>query len=361
MIPYLIILFFTLPLTSFFNLNVEKNEKRINKLLFIWLIVIVVVSGLRGAFTADSYTYQRIFGLFADNGLPALKSVFNLDYHFNNTELGYIVINYVVGFFTNDFRWLQVVVALITYFPVIKWCENSPDIGLSLCIFLGIGTYIEGLNTVRNIMAMSLLMFGFKYIYSGEFKKYLFFVLLASSMHLSVLVMVPMYFVLRWKLTVAKCLLFFVAMVLFVVRMEQLAQIYNSFFLVANNAQGVLDLLHRRQANPTNVIVPVLIVIFTLVIHFMKSKAEDHTDMKQNVLVFGTIIWGLLKMTMLYSEYTTRFAAYFSPFIILLLPMELSKFNSKNRLILSSLVYLACGIFFLIVSRSYGKYYMFQQ
>ena len=185
MIEYLLILLFTIPLTRIFTQNTMKNQKKINFLLTIWLFVIIIISGFRGDFTADSLSYQRIFKTFSEGGWNSFISAFNFNYHMNVTEVGYVLINFLVGIFTKNFVWLQIIVACITYIPIARWCKESLDVGLSLCLFLSIGTYIESLNTVRNIMAASIFILGIKYIISGEFKKYVAICVLASTIHLS--------------------------------------------------------------------------------------------------------------------------------------------------------------------------------
>lgn len=359
MIEYLLLLLFTIPLTRIFTPNDEQHRKKIKFFIVAWLIVIVFITGLRGDFTADSRSYQRIFATFSDGGWNALQSAFNFNYHVNVTELGYVLINFIVGLFTNNFVWVQIVVALIAYIPIAKWCKDSVDIGLSLCMFLSIGTYIEGLNTIRNIMAASILILGIKYIITGEFKKYFAVCLLASTIHQSALIMIPVYFLLRIKPTAGKVLIYFSGTIVFIKGMEQLAQLYNRFFLVAQNNESVLSLLHRRQANPVNVIVPVLLVILALYIFYRTSGEKERNDPQNIILVSGTIIWGLLKITMLFSEYTTRFACYFSPFVLLLLPYCLNKFKGRQKVVVSILIYILCGAFFLVCCRSYGEYYFF--
>ncbi len=360
MIEYISILLFTFPLTRVFLGNKKKNSNKIKTCLFIWLFGMIFVSGMRGSFTADSYSYQKIFRTFSEGGFNAFISAFSLHYHFNMTEIGYIFINFIVGLFTDKFIWLQIVVAIITYIPIAKWCLESDDVGLSLCLFLAIGPYIESLNTVRNIMAASIYILGLKYVFTGEFRKYLVVVLLASTIHLSVLVMIPVFFVLRFKPTIGKIFLYVGGTFVFVFCMENLAQLYNSLFLIAANSESVLELLHRRQANPINVIVPVVIVMFTLIIYYTTAAKNELNDMKNIVLVSGTIFWGLLKITMLSSEYISRFACYFSPFILLLLPKVLNRFKGMQKIMLSAMIYTLCGIFFIIECKSYGNYYYYQ-
>ena len=268
MIEYLLILFFTIPLARIFSPHIEKNQRKISVFLSAWLIVIIIISGLRGDFTGDSSSYQRIFRTFAEGGWDTFLSSFNFDYHLNVTELGYITINFLVGRFTSNFIWLQIIVACITYIPIVKWCRESLDIGLSLCLFLSIGTYLEGLNTVRNIMAASIFILSIKYVISGEFKKYVTICLLASTIHLSVIIMAPLYFVLRLKPTIGKALFYFAGTLFLVLDIERLAILYNRFFLVASDNEELLALLHRRQANPVNVMVPVVLVLFALFIYF---------------------------------------------------------------------------------------------
>lgn len=359
MIPYLILLTLTIPLTRFFTENLENNKYRIRLFLTVWFIAIVLVSGLRGDFTADSAAYQKMFYTFSQGGWSTFASSFNLKYHFDVTEIGYILLNYLVGLFTGNYIYFQVFIAVLTYFPILYLCRQSDDIGLSLCLFLSIGTYIEGLNTVRNILAACLFIFAIKYIIKGEFKKYLIIIFLASTIHLSVLVMIPCYFILRMRPTKLKVVMYIVLMLILVISMDYLAVLYNKFFLVAQNSEAALLLLHQRRANPINVIVPCLLVASAVFVFYRTSNNDELNDMKTRVLLNGTIIWGIIKFSMLFSEYTSRFASYFSPFVLLFIPMVISRFIGRQRISVSIAVYMLYGLFFMIVCKSYGSYYFY--
>lgn len=360
MAEYFIILLLTVPLLNFIIPNKTINKYRIYIALAAWLLSIIVISGLRGDFTADSLSYQKIFKDFHEGEWRDFLSSFNLDYQLHGTEIGYVLLNFLVGVFTDNYIYLQTLVAIITYIPIVIWCRKSNDIGLSLCMFLAIGTYIESLNTVRNIMAASIYIFAIRYIYAGEVKKYICIVIIASTIHMSVLMMLPFYFILRLKPSRKLFITYSIIMMFACFNIEFFATLYNKYFFVASDTQGLMDLIYRRQVNALNVVFPISIVVFSVFVFLESSPINIFKDYKNRVILNGAFIWGLLEASMFSTIYFSRFACYLSPFILLLTPIALERIEWRKRIIISIFLYVACGVYFSSISKSYGEYYLFR-
>lgn len=354
MLPYALLIIMLIPLLNYKGKSI-RNKKFF---LSLWCLTAIILAGVRGDFTADFYSYKNWFEYVRNLSLSDIKLLLNLDYHFNSMELGYVVINFAISRFTDNYMWLQIAVACITYIPICLWCKKSPDQVLSLLLFISVGFYLEGFNTVRNILAAAICTFSVKYVVKLEFKKYVLVVLCASFFHLSALIMLPVYFIIRWKLTIEKVLLYLCALFLGIVSMEKLAELYNKFFYVSSDSD-LLDLLYRRQAGINSVIFPLILVAITIFLYYKSSDKNAISEelSYERILINGTLIWGLIKITMLYSGYTTRFAAYFSYFILLALPLELRKLDKNNRVLFSIILVILCSVYFLITAKSYGNYY----
>ncbi len=79
--------------------------------------------------------------------------------------------------------------------------EQSDSFGLSFFLFMAFGFYFSTFNTVRYYLALALALYSVKYVLKKEWVKFLLLVLLGSTFHKSMLVVIPLYFLatLAWK------------------------------------------------------------------------------------------------------------------------------------------------------------------
>ena len=338
------------------------KKRNIQLSILCWLMVAIAISGLRGNFTADANNYRNIFYQYSLMEWSQIKEIFSWDYNINVMETGYALLNFLVSRFTTNYLWMQVITSIITIVPIFILIRKSPYIFYTRSRVMGIGTYLEGFNTVRNIMAASLAVFTIKYIRERKLFRYCIVVFLISSIHFSALILLPMYFILNFKPRIKTILLYAIALLIGVKFIEELANLYNYYFKFSATDQRTLELLYRNQAEFRGIGIAVLLVCITLgcyLVYYMKNKNEKSNINADPIFFNGVLIWGILKIAMLYSGYATRFAAYFSFYIYLFLPYVLKKMNikEKNKKVIALIISSLCLWAFLTSSKAYGIYY----
>lgn len=120
----------------------------------------------------------------------------------------YSFIQNLIRNFTDDPQVLIFVCAVIALVPplIILYIYSAP-FELSIFLFFAYG-YLGGMmDGMRQYMAAAILLFGTRFLFSlkrGSFFKYAIFVLLATCMHNSALIMLVIFFVVRrkaWKMS----------------------------------------------------------------------------------------------------------------------------------------------------------------
>ena len=71
----------------------------------------------------------------------------------------------------------------------------------SILILIIGGHYFANLNLVRNYIALSIVLYAFKYIESRSLLKYTIYFGIAASFHVSVLILYPLYFLYNYKIS----------------------------------------------------------------------------------------------------------------------------------------------------------------
>lgn len=115
------------------------------------------------------------------------------------------LMNKLVGWHINDFQGLVVLVAFLSYFFLFKAIyEQSISVPLSLLIFFISSAFFASMNQLRQAISMPIMLYAYKYVREKKPLPYLFWCIVASLIHTSSLVYLPLYFVERFKPTLRR-------------------------------------------------------------------------------------------------------------------------------------------------------------
>lgn len=79
--------------------------------------------------------------------------------------------------------------------------EQSDEFPLSFFLFMALGYYFQTFSTVRYYLALAIALYSMKFVLRKQWGRFLALILLGSAFHKSLLVVIPLYFLvtLRWK------------------------------------------------------------------------------------------------------------------------------------------------------------------
>lgn len=328
---YIIIMIFasiTLYPVKFKNRNnYNSKSKFIEKVLIVISFLITLLPmGLRyGIGTDYFYTYVPHFYGIAEGTM-------------NFSEIGYNLINKIIYELTGDYRVLFFVTSFIFLYFIYKGIyENSDNIFIScLLIFLN-QSYFYSMNMVRQAIAIAIIFYAYKYIKRKQRIKYVLFCLLASTIHISALLMVPLVLLTDIKLSNKKR----VILIIFLMVLEPLiGEIIENIVM---HTQYAWYYTSRFNTGASPIILIVLnILIFVLNIIYT-NKEDDDYKILTNINFIGICI-------MIFSSsipVVSRLVRYFTIFQILLLPKIFKQ--EKNPISRLLLEFIVLGILFLVM------------
>lgn len=94
------------------------------------------------------------------------------------------------------------VFAFVTLFIFLKaFYEQSVDFSFTYFLFMALGLYFQTYNTVRYYLALAIALYAMRYVLNRDWIKFVFWILLASLFHKSVLLTIPVYWIASyaWK------------------------------------------------------------------------------------------------------------------------------------------------------------------
>ena len=208
MAVYLILASLTIALGFFVDSKVKKPEKsffedpnrsrgRVQNTTIYTLIffLLFAVSATRIAVGGDYWSYTSIFNLLAQNRDKSVA-----------TEIGFNllvkIIQHLFGFDGKQYIIIFAVVAFATIFFFMKGLDElSEDFAISFAMFMLLGYYASSFNSIRSYLAFSIAFFSVRYIFKREFWKFVLLVLIASTFHISILIILVAYplGLIKWK------------------------------------------------------------------------------------------------------------------------------------------------------------------
>ena len=113
-------------------------------------------------------------------------------------EKGFLLPMRLISGLTFDYQAMFAVTALVITAGVMLYIyKNCEKPYLGVFCFIAYGLFFNSMNFMRQMIAAVIMLYAFRYIKTGQFGRFFVFVLLASCFHVSVLVMIPFYFILR--------------------------------------------------------------------------------------------------------------------------------------------------------------------
>ncbi|WMC91623.1 EpsG family protein [Kineothrix sp. MB12-C1] len=171
-----------------------SRQQALNGLcLFSIFAILFAVSACRLNVGNDYAKYVEFMHLIASGA-----------YSYVPTEIGFnalVAVLYKISGYEN-FLLVFAVFAFVTIFFFLKaMYEQSDNFGFSFFLFMAFGFYFHTFNTVRYYLALALALYSIKYVLKGEWGKFLILILIGSTFHKSLLVVIPLYFLatLSWK------------------------------------------------------------------------------------------------------------------------------------------------------------------
>lgn len=349
-ICYLVLAGMQIPL--FFKENLlRKRSFDMKGYLILCCAELIVLTGIRGyTIGADTKTYLQAIDYYGQ--MPALQLIrAKLVYPFD-FEIGYFLLTKLVCLLGIGKTGFLFIVSLMIYIPVFILIKKySPMPYVSILCYFAFGFFSYSLGIFRQMIAISILFFGWNYITERKFLKYLAVVLFASTFHMTALSAIFLYFLywIKWKRAVVWIVPIEVALLIFgryvVLLLVRLFPQYAGYIGGKYDVQGGSYLM--------------LLLLNVLLIASILLKDKDQEDTRDSVTTCALFL-AICTQCLGYSlGILGRAVSYFSIYIILAIPNIIrsleNRFEHRFRT-LASLVAVLCLFAFVYFEFDGNKY-----
>lgn len=120
------------------------------------------------------------------------------------TEIGFnLLVKLIYGM--SGFENYLLIFAVYAFVTILVFLlamyEQSDDFPLTFFLFMSLGYYFQTFSTVRYYLALALALYSMKFVMRRQWFRFVILILLGSTFHKSLLVVIPLYFLasLPWK------------------------------------------------------------------------------------------------------------------------------------------------------------------
>lgn len=300
--------------------NLEKIKYFLQSLSFLILFLVVALRNI--SVGTDYLNYINAVNRVATNTmLPTDENWLGLGFRELIIILAKIFPNSV-----NSIYFSIGVISLITFLTLLFFFlsfNNNGNEVFELYLFLCFCLYFQLMNQFRQMFALSIVFFSYRYI-GKSFIKYALLIILATLFHGTAIIMLPMYFLYKIKIN-KRTFLFYglisVLVLIFSPFIKSLIQ-YTSY-------SNYLGWTEFDTAGVTSTVLNLVVRISLMLTCLIFSKSIIRADNKKVFLYHMIIICSIVQMLTITSYLFTRITTYFFVFYILLIPDVVNEIDSK--------------------------------
>ena len=286
------------------------KPSKVKNLLFVILSFtqLFVIMAFRYNVGFDYQMYAMGFRNMQDTGFETLA--------YKDWETGFILVTKLIGMIPSiDYDWYMLILSLIAIVPAAIFIyKNSPVPWISVILYVNMFMFFMSMNFLRQMIAVSLLMLAWHFMKRNKFWLYLLVIIIASFFHQTVLIMLPVYLLVKVKPGMKELLLYGYLLLWFYLASTNIIQVITSFY-----HEEYSDSIFIKEGVS---IVYALVPLFITIVSFLLVKTGTINLTNENkYLINLSFIGTVLMVTMSKHSIIERLSYYFIIFMILLVPV----------------------------------------
>lgn len=327
-----------------------KNKKNIIQKYYLYLIMsaipLIILIGFRDISVGyDTSAYVETFFRITKGEITASDGDW--------LSIGYIAICKLIGLFSdNNYVLYNTIIGILTVFFFYKAImNNSKNSTFSLYLLFSTCLFYQTFNQSRQMLAIAIVLYSWKFIENNKMKKFLFFILLAFSIHKSAIIMMPFYWLTKAKINYKNIMLY----IIFAFSIFAFFDVIQKMLLLTHYGQVYTErgMFISQTSTWLNLSFRFLIVILCM-IFYKYTRREEKKSLNK---LINVAIWCILFQLLTVKVYIFgRITTYLYVFFILLIPNLFENIENKNIKITFKTIMISIFFIFHI-----GYYYAVSQ
>ena len=328
------VIFLIFAFAFIFSPSNQKNKGITEDLLrkryiIVICIIMILQSALRNvAVGADTYAYQLSFNRILITSWDEIYNNFIKVYvDKQGKDAGWDLLEKIFQLFSTEYRVFLFFIA-ITFFTTFgrflyKNTSKINDVMFAFVLYMALFYAFFSITGLRQTFATSCALWGFEYIKQKRFLKYLIIILVAATIHKSVLLFLPFYFIANFKKPhVIYYLVLFLFPLLFYLK-DQMA----IFFI--SSTGSFYDYIYAYEDAGTYTFTTLFLIIYILGAISMKNILKKYPE---SYRLYNALSMALLFLPLTWRNPSAmRVVQYFSIFLLLFIPTYIDSIPLKKN------------------------------
>jgi hypothetical protein len=314
-----------------------KNIKKIT--FYISIFILVVFSGFRKNIGMDYINYLELFN--------SVKLHYEVP-----LELGYVLMMKLIIFVQGKYQLLVFITSLLTNVLIGSFIlKNSKYPNYSLFMYVSISIfYLATFTAMRQFIAVAIFCYSLNYIISRQFRNYFLLILLGTSFHITMILLLPLYFMLNRKL---KLWNYGIVTLTFVFLLKIVDVIFlklgfSELYFLQDDSAKISPVLYAFAA----------VGLFFIVIRNNLINVDEDNTIYINMVFISLLITMSVFITVIPPAIILRMSSYFSIAYLILIPAFLSSIKNANLkyIYLVFVTFISVSYFAFLIAFSGQKY-----
>lgn len=322
--------------------NVVTRGYYKNKTVYLMIFFLLfAISAGRIAVGGDYWRYTSIFNLLAQNRDKGVATEFGFN-------LIVKAVQHLIGSDGKKYIVIFALIAFITIYFFMKALEKlSDNYALSFFLFIMLGYYASSFNSIRNYLAFAVAFYSVSCLLKKEYTKFAVLVLLASTIHISILLVLVMYPLgkIKWKPWVFAVI---GAGCLFLLLCPELCR--KMVFLIYPQYEGTI--YDTGEVSYTNIARCFGVLFLSIPLYKRAIKGDEKYLFCFKMNIFATIVYCLCS----FLPVVSRIGYYFNIFQILLIPRLIDSMPKKWMRIASVILVVLLGVGYYVYFLNGSRY-----
>lgn len=268
---YLYTLLTIIILSGILKIIFNKKDKLYKKVFLIAsCIILTTISAIRYNVGNDFANYESLFDRVL---ISPLFTLIGQEHY----EIGYILLNKIISLFTTNSQCIFVVTSIIVnvliFYAIYRYSKMPL---MSIIVYICLNLYTASFNTIRQYIAIGIILLGIKYIIDRKFWKFLLIVILAAIFHKSVLIFLLFYFIADREINVKNIIAYIFVGAILLVFINTFSNIFINLFYADYSG---LEMLNSKLDFGLTIIVPLILAGISVI---GKSKIIDKDKEMRN-------------------------------------------------------------------------------
>lgn len=300
-------------LSIIFMYSAEKTKRKDKKIYILFLILSIlpfaILFALRSKYVGKDYlAYSDAFEGIINNTLSERQEDW--------LPIGFRTICMALGWiFNNKYYVVFAIINITTLSILIKavW-DNSKHPTFSLFIMMSFCLHFQIFNQFRQMLAIAITFYAYKYLKNREMWKYFVFIVIAGLIHPTSLIMLPIYFLSNIKLTKTSCICYIVLMISIFLGFDFIKDLLADTYYGKMYFGSSFDVVETKAI--FNLALRVIMLVGSLIFYKKVTELDTTNKYAYNLVVFCTILQVLAAKSYIFARLTTYLFVYY----IILIP-----------------------------------------